>query len=164
VTAVEVAQIASGLAQVVVAGIAIVYARRAAMAGADGAKATHDSVWVASAIRSLEDVITRAREVRVAYRSMFQKFPTVKEKQAARTRWLTKREEVSALLTDLAELLPEISPVVVAWAAVDKEEDTFATTDALPVPDPRSVDAAHKRYEEVHLAFMRSMGTTLKKL
>ncbi len=150
-------QTCAAVAQVVIAGVAVYYTARTAWA-------TRDTVFLQSVVTSLNEVRSRASAVRAAYRGMFLRFSVVAEKAEARGAWLRQREEVSTLLGELAELLPEIAPVWDAWKVVEREEDTHATGDALALPPAAAINRAHYRYEDEHRKFVQCMGKVLRSL
>jgi hypothetical protein len=159
------------IAQVFIAVIAVWYAARSTISHHHTAEstrqfavATKESVFVESTVRSLMDVVARARAVRAAYRGMFTKFQSVKEKGATRVQWLKQRDEAGTILAELVELLPAIAPAFQAWKELEKEEDTYATGDALKLPTPKEINAAHARYEAEHLKFIKVAGEIMTKM
>lgn len=157
-------QFASSVATVVIAGIAVYYSAKAALAGSATVRATKDSVFIESTVRSLMDIVAKARSVRAAYRGMFDKFGAVADKTAARMRWITQREEVSTILGELVELLPEILPAQTAWQELEREEDTFATSDVLVLPATKAINTAQQKYEDGHRKFIKCAGEIMHKL
>ena len=145
------------LAQVVTAIVAIVLAYRAN-------QLNKESLFLERIISELFDILISARAVNDCYVRLFGSFPTVKEKQEARSQWLKERERVSVRLREISQLLPEIETAAKAWAKLEEEEDTHARGDGKKIADAKVADEAKKRYERAHSEFVTSMATLMKSL
>jgi hypothetical protein len=161
VTPAEQLQGSAAVAQVITAAIAVYYTALTAFATK---RAGRDSVFLESTVGSLMSVVTSARKVRASYRSMFGKFASAKAKSEALGAWLRQREEVSDILAELCELLPEIAPAHEAWKVVEKQEDTHATSDSLKLPKPAEINSAHERYDVEHRKFIKCVGEIMRSL
>ena len=145
------------IAQAVIAVVAIYFAYKAI-------RSNHNSLFLRTVIDTLQEATAKARTVRASYLSMFKPFPDVQAKTEARTRWLEAREGVGNTLAEMQQLLPEIGPARAAWRNVEAREDTHARTDALALNDPAAIAMATKQYDEMHQAFLRTLGKILKAL
>lgn len=144
-------------AQVITAIVAVLLAYRAN-------QLNKESLFLQRVIAELFEILMLARGVSDCYTRLFGSFPTIKEKQEARTKWLEERERVSVRLRDISQMLPEIATAAEAWVKVEEEEDSHARSDGKKIADAKIADEAKKRYERTHKEFVTTMATLMKSI
>ncbi len=136
------------IGQVAVAGIAVYLAFGANRISRSAAHSNRKT-------QGLFDLVDMARGVGVAYRRLFEPFSDATSKTAARTEWLTMREELSVNVEHFEKMFTGTREIRDAWLRVEDEEDSHATTESFQTLSRKSVRNALSRYHDREDAFVK---------
>ena len=144
-------QAAGSVAQVVTAIVALYFAYKAV-------RSNRDAIFIQSIVSNMFEIVTKARVVRRRYLLLLDAFQDGASRDAARDAWLASRDEVSALLHEVSQLLPEIRPAYQSWLELEREEHHHILATSHAAASARTTREATERYGRVHEAFLNKMG------
>lgn len=155
---VEVGAFIQGLAEVVIACVAIWLAWRAN-------QITSKSALLELKIEMLVEILHKSRSTRDFYFQILGHFPGASPKQELREAFVDSKERVTELLGQLHTLEPgTFNGLQTEWGEVKQNEDTLAIMTPDKEVEKEHVEGCRERYKRVHESFQDSVRDSLGKI